>query len=172
MSHQCFCKICCINPRRACARVSPACVCVCVCVSVCLSVTALAATVSVYTCNQRHPWVSLRLYLILNVWNFEKPFRSRVMACQYANKLGLTASRFRAVSGPTKHSSYVKGNWWVEFASEASYWCNRRRALYAHAQYNTDVNVLTLQRILFVIRRVYVFTSKLSLFQRLKCVQG
>ena len=64
-----------INPRRACARVTV--VLLCVCLSVCLSVTALAATVSVYTCNQRHPWVSLRLYLILNVWNFEK---SRVMA--------------------------------------------------------------------------------------------
>ena len=63
------------NPRRACARVT-----VVVCLSVCLSVTALAATVSVYTCNQRHPWVSLRFYLILNVWNFEIPFRSRVMA--------------------------------------------------------------------------------------------
>ena len=28
--------------------------------------------------------------------------------------LELAASRFRALSGPTKHSSYVKGNWWVE----------------------------------------------------------
>ena len=33
---------------------------------------------------------------------------------QYANELELTVSRFRAVSGQTKHSSYVKGNWWVE----------------------------------------------------------
>ena len=33
---------------------------------------------------------------------------------QYANELELTVSRFRAVSGPTKRSSYVKGNWWVE----------------------------------------------------------
>ena len=40
-----------------------------VCLSVCLSVTALAATVSVYACNQRHPQVSLRPYLILNLWN-------------------------------------------------------------------------------------------------------
>ena len=31
-----------------------------------------------------------------------------------ANELELTVSRFRAVSGPTKRSSYVKGNWWVE----------------------------------------------------------
>ena len=42
---------------------------------------------------------------------------------QYANELELTVSRFRAVSGQTKHSSYVKGNC---DASEASYWCNRR----------------------------------------------
>ena len=67
----CVC-VCLTNPRRACARVTVVVLCV-QCVSVCLSVTALAATVSVYTCNQRHPWVSLRLYLILNVWNFEKP---------------------------------------------------------------------------------------------------
>ena len=60
-----------INPWRACARVTVVVLCVC------LSVTALAATVSIYTCNQRHPWVSLRL---LKVWNFEKTFRSRVMA--------------------------------------------------------------------------------------------
>ena len=64
----CVC-VCLTNPRRACARVTVVVLCV-QCVSVCLSVTALAATVSVYTCNQRHPWVSLRL---LNVWNFEKP---------------------------------------------------------------------------------------------------
>ena len=38
-------------------------------------------------------------------------------------ELGLTASRFRAVSGPTKHSNYVKGNWWVQYCF---YWCNRR----------------------------------------------
>ena len=31
---------------------------------------------------------------------------------QYANEF--TVSRFRAVSGPTKRSSYVKGSWWVE----------------------------------------------------------
>ena len=31
-----------------------------------------------------------------------------------ANDLELTASRFRAVSGPTKHSSYVKGNWLLQ----------------------------------------------------------
>ena len=45
------------------------------------------------------------------MWSFEKTFRSKVMAwkSQYANELELTVSRFRAVSGPTKRSSYVKG---------------------------------------------------------------
>ena len=98
-----------LNPRRACAaRVT-----LCVCLSVCLSVTALAATAFVSACNQRH----LRHYFrLFNSWIFEKAFRSKVMArkSQYANELELTASRFLAFSGPTKHSSYVKGNWWVE----------------------------------------------------------
>ena len=52
----------------------------------------------------------------LNVCSFEKSFRSKVMAwkSQYANDMEFTVGRFRAVSGPTKRSSYVKGNWWVE----------------------------------------------------------
>ena len=61
---------------RVCVCMCTFCVCVCVCVCVCLSVTALAATVS--ATNDTHGF--LRLYLILNVWNFEKHFRSRVMA--------------------------------------------------------------------------------------------
>ena len=107
-----------INPRRACARVTVVvpCVCLCVCVCVCLSVPALAASASVETSKQRYSRVSLRLFLDLYVWSFKKTFRSKDMAwkSQYANELELTVSRFRAVSGPTKRSSYVKGNWWVE----------------------------------------------------------
>ena len=86
------------------------------CVSVCLcvypSIPALAASASVETSKQQYSRVSLRLFY---VWSFEKTFRSKVMAwkSQYANELELTVSRFRAVSGPTKRSSYVKGNWWV-----------------------------------------------------------
>ena len=104
-----------INPRRACAaRVTVLALCVCLCV--CLSVTALAATAFVSACNQRHLRHYFRLFLDFNSWIFEKAFRSKVMArkSQYANELELTASRFLAFSGPTKHSSYVKGNWWVE----------------------------------------------------------
>ena len=104
-----------INPRRACARVTVV-VCLSVCLSVYPSVPALAASASVETSKQRYSRVSLRLFLDSYVWSFEKTFRSKVMAwkSQYANKLELTVSRFRAVSGPTKRSSYVKGNWWVE----------------------------------------------------------
>ena len=82
-----------------------------VCVSVCPSVPTLAASASVETSKQRYSRVSLRLFLDLYVWSFEKNFRSKVMAwkSQYANELELTASRFRAVSGRTKRSSYVKG---------------------------------------------------------------
>ena len=78
------------------------------------SVPALAASASVETSKQRYSRVSLRLFL--DVWSFEKTFLSKDMAwkSQYANELELTVSRFRAVSGPTKRSSYVKGNWWVE----------------------------------------------------------
>ena len=79
-----------INTRRACARVTV--VVLCVCVSVYPSVPALAASASIETSKQRYSRVSLRLGL----------------------ELELTVSRFRAVSGPTKRSSYVKGNWWVE----------------------------------------------------------
>ena len=71
-----------INPRRACAArvaVVGLCVCVCVCVCVYRSVTALAASASVYTCNQRYSRVFLRLFLDFDSWIFEKPFRSKVM---------------------------------------------------------------------------------------------
>ena len=54
--------------------------CVSVCLSVCPSVTALAASASAYTCSQRYSGVCLRLFLDKYVWNFEKTFRSRVMA--------------------------------------------------------------------------------------------
>ena len=103
-----------INPRRACARVTV--VVLCVCLSVYPSVPALAASASVETSKQRYSRVSLRLFLDFDSWIFEKTFREKVMArkSQYANELELTVSRFRAVSGQTKRSSYVKGNWWVE----------------------------------------------------------
>ena len=76
-----------INPRRACARVTVVDVCVCVCVSVYLSVPALAASASVEDSKQRYSRVSLRLFLDFDSWNFEKPFRSKVIArkSQYAN---------------------------------------------------------------------------------------
>ena len=40
----------------------------------------------------------------------------------YANELELSASRSRALSGPTKGSSHVKDNWSV--GSVTTYWCN------------------------------------------------
>ena len=47
-------------------------VCLSVCLSVCPSVTALAASVFVYTCNQRYSEVSLRLFLDFDTWIFGK----------------------------------------------------------------------------------------------------
>ena len=104
---------CIFKPRRACARVTVVVLCVCVCVSVRLSVPALAASAYIYTCNQQYPRVSRRLFLDFDLWIIGKkhPFKRK---SQYANKLELTVSRFCAVSGPTKHSSYMKGNWSVE----------------------------------------------------------
>ena len=67
-----------VNPRRACARVTV--LVLCVCVSVCLSVPGLAASAHVYTCNQRYPRVSLRLFLDFDSWIFGKTFRSKVIA--------------------------------------------------------------------------------------------
>ena len=61
-----------LNPRRACAMVTVVVVCVCV--------PALAASASVYTCNQRYSRVSLRLFLDFDSWFFEKNFRSKFMA--------------------------------------------------------------------------------------------
>ena len=78
----------------------------CVCLSVCPSVPALAASASVETSKHR-------IFLDLHVWSFEKPSVEKLWR-QYANELELTVSRFRTVSGPTKRSSYMKGNWWVE----------------------------------------------------------
>ena len=46
-----------INPRHSCARVTVVVLCVC------LSFTALAASASVHTWNQRYSQVSLRLFL-------------------------------------------------------------------------------------------------------------
>ena len=92
-----------INPRRACARVTV--VVVCVCLSVYPSVPALAASASG---KQRYSRVMCGVSKKPSV---EKLWREKI---QYANELELTVSRFCAVSGPTKHSSYVKGNWWVE----------------------------------------------------------
>ena len=79
-----------------------------VCLSVYPSVAALAASASVETSKQQHSQVSLGFVCV--------EFRKKVMAwkSQYANELELTVIHFRAVSGPTKCSSYVKGNWWVE----------------------------------------------------------
>ena len=81
-------------------------VCLSVCLSVYPSVPAVAASATVETSKQR---VSLRPFLDGYVWSFDKTFRSNVMVwkSQYANELELTVSRFRAVSGPMKHSSYV-----------------------------------------------------------------
>ena len=61
--------------------------CVCVSVSVYLSVPALAASASVEDSKQRYSRVSLRLFLDLDSWIFEKPLRSKVIArkSQYAN---------------------------------------------------------------------------------------
>ena len=69
-----------VNPRRACARVTVLVLCVCQCVSV-------SASASVEDSKQRYSRVSLRLFLDLDSWIFEKPLRSKVIArkSQYAN---------------------------------------------------------------------------------------
>ena len=69
-----------INPRHVC-------VCLSVCLSVCQSVTALAASASVHTWNQRYSWVSLRLSLGFDSWVFKKTFRFALWRekSQYAN---------------------------------------------------------------------------------------
>ena len=51
---------------------------------------------------------------LLNMCGVSKKPSVEKLWRQYANELELTVSRFRAVSGQTKRSSYVKGNWWVE----------------------------------------------------------
>ena len=110
--YYCTCNVGIINPRRACARVTV--VDVCVCVSVYLSVPALAASASVEDSKQRYSRVSLRLFLDFDSWIFEKPFRSKVIArkSQYANLIELTASRFRALSGP---ADCRNDNWSIEY---------------------------------------------------------
>ena len=69
-----------VNPRRACTKVAVVVfVCVCVCVCVCDSVTALAASMSAYICNQRYSQVVLS---ILTHGLSKKPSFQK---CQYAN---------------------------------------------------------------------------------------
>ena len=88
-------------PRRACAAYLS----VCVCVSVCYRSSSYSVRFNL------QPTASAALYRRLI---FEKAFRSKVYGVKKQMSLELAASRFRALSGPTKHSSYVKGNWWVE----------------------------------------------------------
>ena len=87
-------------------RVTVVVLCVSVCLCVCVSVPASAF---VYIRKQRYTRVSLRLFL-----DYRKKLPFESYGVKKANESELTASRFRPVSGPTKHSSYVKGNWWVE----------------------------------------------------------
>ena len=67
-------------------------VCVCVSVSVCLSVTTLCPLTSATS--------DTHLCRVLTHGFSKNKFRSKVMAwkSQYANKLELTASRYRALS--------------------------------------------------------------------------
>ena len=51
-----------------------------VCVCVYLSVTALAASASVYSYNQRYVRFSVGLFLDFDLWIYEKCFCSKVMA--------------------------------------------------------------------------------------------
>ena len=77
----------------------------------CLSVTALAATVFVSTCNQRHLRHYYRLFLDFNSWIFGKAFRSKFMACksQFANELELAASRFPRSFGTNETQQLREG---------------------------------------------------------------
>ena len=92
-----------INPRRACARVMWS-----VCLSVYPSVPALAASASVANNGTHGFLLGVSMCGVSKKPSVQKLWRGK------ANELELTVSRFRAVSGPTKRSSYVKGNWWVE----------------------------------------------------------
>ena len=92
-----------INPRRACARVTVVVLCVCICPSV----TALAATVSVYTCDQRHPRVSLDFKCVEFQQNLQ--FKSYGVKKPVCKCFG--ASRFRALSGLSKRRNCLKDDW-------------------------------------------------------------
>ena len=65
---------------------------------VCVSVTTLAQTSFISTFQVRYVRFSFRLFLIFNLWIFDKTFRSKVMArkSQYANKYLLTATSYGA----------------------------------------------------------------------------
>ena len=51
-----------------------------VCMYVCMPVHALAVTAVVSTLKMRYVGVYLRLFLVFNLWIFDKSFRSEVMA--------------------------------------------------------------------------------------------
>ena len=72
-----------------------------------LSVPALAASASVETTKQQYSQVFL---LDFDSWIFEKNLRYKGFGVM---QMGLTGSRFRALSGPAKGNSFVKDNWSV-----------------------------------------------------------
>ena len=63
----------------------------------CVSVTALATSVSAYIRKQRYTRVDFSFFLDFDSWIFKKnlPFESYGVKKPIANKLELTASRFR-----------------------------------------------------------------------------
>ena len=75
----------------------------CVCVCVCLSVTALAVTAFVSACNEMASTACLSLILTHGL--SKKP---SVQKLWREKALDLPASRFCALSGPTKHGKILE----------------------------------------------------------------
>ena len=82
-------------------RVTVLVLCACVCVSVCTP----APTTLVSTLRMGYVGVYLRLFLLFNMWIFDKSFSSKVMArkSQYANEQLPLATGFSPFQVPCIH---------------------------------------------------------------------
>ena len=108
----------CQNPRRACAaRVTV--LALCVCVSVCYRSSSYSVRFNLQPTALF--WIEARGFS-------KKPSVQKLWREKANMQMSSNSQRavFTQLRGPTKHSSYVKGNGWVECCFRDYYWRNRR----------------------------------------------
>ena len=158
------------------------------CLSVCPSVTALAASASVHTCNQRYSWVSLRLFWILTRGFFKNlPFKSygvKKRICKYRELFSCTFGinegqnlpeaqlvgqvlLERLATGAHRHKTSEIGHC-LPATTHRGY-----EASYAHAQYTycrASLNRIP-PRVLYLVLFIVVVFSFIYNSKTVKCIR-